>query len=83
MRANTSGASVTVHFTGTYLSWVATAGTTLSKARVSLDGGPAQTIDLARPAVAYQQSVWATGILADGEHTVVISWDAETPRVST
>ncbi len=75
MRANTNGTSVTVNFAGTYLSWVATAGTTLSKAYVSLDGGAEQSIDLARPAVAYQQSVWATGSLDLGPHTVKIRWD--------
>ena len=74
-RANTSGSSVTVNFTGTRLSWIATAGTTLSKAYVSLDGGPAQNIDLARTAVAYQQSVWNTGTLVKGQHTVKIWWD--------
>ena len=42
-RANTGGASVTVTFDGTYLEWIATKGTTLGKALVSLDGadGPA------------------------------------------
>jgi stage II sporulation protein D len=74
-RANTSGASVTVKFTGTYLAWIATAGTTLSKAYVSLDGGTAQSINLARTAVAYQQNVWNTGTLATGAHTVKIWWD--------
>ncbi len=74
-RANTSGTAVTVKFTGTYLSWIATAGTTLSKAYVSLDDGPAQTIDLARSAVAYQQSVWTTGTIPGGSHTVKIWWD--------
>ena len=74
-RASTNGASVTVNFTGTYLSWVAVAGTTLSKAYVSLDGGAEQSIDLARSAVAYQQSVWATGSLDLGPHTVKIRWD--------
>jgi murein DD-endopeptidase MepM/ murein hydrolase activator NlpD len=74
-RANTNGASVTVKFTGTYLSWIATVGTTLGKARVSLDGGTAQSIDLARSTVAYQQSVWNTGVLSAGTHTVKISWD--------
>jgi cell wall-associated NlpC family hydrolase len=69
-----SGASVTVTFDGTYLSWVATAGTTLTKATVSVDGGPKQTIDLARSAVSYQQGVWATGALSSGTHTVKISW---------
>ena len=46
-RANTSGASVTVNFNGTYLAWIATTGTTLGKAYVSLDGGAAQSINLA------------------------------------
>jgi murein DD-endopeptidase MepM/ murein hydrolase activator NlpD len=74
-RTKTNGSSVTVNFTGTYLSWVATAGTTLSKAYVSLDGGKEQSIDLARLAVAYQQSVWTTGTLNWGPHTVKIRWD--------
>ena len=71
-RANTGSASVTVTFTGTYLAWIATAGTTLSKAYVSLDGGAAQSVDLARSAVAYQQKVWTTGTLPSGKHTVKI-----------
>jgi hypothetical protein len=71
-RASAGGASVTVNFTGTYLAWIATAGTTLSKAYVSLDGGPAQSVNLARTAVAYQQRVWDTGTLANGTHTVKI-----------
>jgi hypothetical protein len=75
-RASTAGASVTIKFTGTYLAWIATAGTTLSKAYVSLDGGTAQSINLARSAVAYQQNVWNTGIFATaGPHTVKIWWD--------
>ena len=71
-RANAGSESVTVTFTGTYLAWIATAGTTLSRAFVSLDGGAAQTVDLARSAVAYQQKVWNTGTLASGRHTVKI-----------
>lgn len=71
-RANAASASVTVTFTGTYLAWIATAGTTLSNAYVSLDGGAARSVDLARSAVAYQQTVWNTGTLASGKHTVRI-----------
>ena len=71
-RASAGSASVTVTFTGTYLAWIATAGTTLSKAYVSLDGGPAYSVDLARSAVAYQQRVWTTGTLPSGRHTVKI-----------
>jgi cell wall-associated NlpC family hydrolase/putative cell wall-binding protein len=71
-RANTGSASVTITFSGTYLNWIATAGTTTGKAYVSVDGGTAQSVDLSRSAVQYQQSVWSTGLLADGEHTVKI-----------
>jgi putative cell wall-binding protein len=76
LRANTTGASATIAFDGTYLAWIATRGTTLSKAKVSLDGGTAVPVDLAASAVAYQQKVWDTGTLSDGPHTVTISWDA-------
>jgi uncharacterized protein YkwD len=73
-RANTSTASCTVSFNGTYLAWLATKGTTLGKAYVSLDGATAQLIDLSATAVAYQQSVWNTGVVASGTHTVKIWW---------
>jgi hypothetical protein len=71
-RASAGSASVTVTFRGSYLAWVATKGTTLSKAYVSLDGGAAQVVDLARSSVAYQQKVWNTGVLSSGTHTVKI-----------
>jgi hypothetical protein len=71
-RANTNGSSVTVTFNGTYLAWIATKGTTLGKAFVSLDGKPAVSISLAAAKVAYQQKVWNTGTLSPGVHTVKI-----------
>ena len=73
-RANTSSASVTIKFTGSYLAWIATKGTTLGKASVSVDGGAAKTVDLSATTVAYQQLVWNTGLLSSGSHTVKISW---------
>jgi hypothetical protein len=74
-RANTSGAAAIVDFNGTYLAWVATKGTTLGKAWVSIDGGVARNIDLAATATAYQQKVWNTGTLTSGDHEVKIWWD--------
>jgi SpoIID/LytB domain protein len=74
-RANTSGAAATVQFNGTYLAWIATKGTTLGKAFVSLDGGIAKSVNLALTSVKYQQNVWNTGSLAAGDHTVKIWWD--------
>ena len=75
-RASTSGASVTITFNGTYFAWIATKGTTLGKAFVSLDGGTAHSINLAASVVAYQQRVWASGTLSAGKHTVKIWRDA-------
>ena len=74
-RSCASGASATVKFTGTRLAWIATAGTTTGKAFVSLDGGAAVSINLARTAVAYKQTVWDSGTLTSGSHTVKIWWD--------
>ena len=71
-RANSSGSMVTVDFNGTSLAWIATKGTTLGRAWVSLDGGTAENVDLAAAAVAYQQKVWETGTIAAGDHEVKI-----------
>ena len=71
-RANSNGSSVTVTFNGTYLAWIATKGTTLGKAFVSLDGRAPVGVNLAASVVAYQQSVWNTGTLSSGPHTVKI-----------
>ncbi len=76
LRARSKAASATISFNGTYLGWIATRGTTLSKAEVSLDGGKPVTIDLAASAVSYRERVWNTSTLSEGPHTVKISWDA-------
>ena len=44
-QANINGSSVTVNFNGTYLAWIATEGTSLGKAFVSLDGGSATSVN--------------------------------------
>ena len=54
------------------MAWIATKGTTLGKAFVSLDGGAPISVNLAASAVAYQQRVWNTGTLSSGTHTVKI-----------
>ena len=74
-RASTAGSQVTIKFNGMRFDWIATIGTTLAKADVSLDGVSKGTINLAATAVAYQQNVWNTGFLAPGVHTVVIKWN--------
>ena len=68
-----NGSSVIVKFTGTYLVWLAKRSPVYGMARVSLDGGPAQLLDLYSPTPLYQE-VWNTGPLAAGTHTLVIEW---------
>jgi peptidoglycan hydrolase-like protein with peptidoglycan-binding domain len=74
-RAGASGASIIVDFDGVSLTLIATKGTTMGKAWVSVDNGTAQSVDLYAPATAYQQKVWDTGELPRGPHQVKIWWD--------
>ena len=74
-RSSTSGSQVTIKFNGIRFDWIATKGTTLGKADVTLDGVAKGTINLAATATAYQQNVWSTGFIVPGVHTVVIKWN--------
>ena len=67
--ANATGASVTIHFTGTELAWIAKKSPVYGKATVTLDGGSPVTVDLYSASVLWQQQVWSTGILTErGAH---------------
>jgi hypothetical protein len=71
-RSSTSGATVTLTFTGTRLTWIAMKGTTTGLADVYLDGTFKTTIDLAAATPTYQQEVWTTGDVSNAVHTVKI-----------
>jgi stage II sporulation protein D len=68
--------SVTVTFTGTYLAWVAKTAPYCGKARVTLDAGTPDMVDLYSATEAYAQTVWNTGDLGPipAAHTVTIEW---------
>jgi hypothetical protein len=72
-----SKAEALVWFEGTRLDLVSTKGTTLGIAEVSIDGGPAQKIDLYSPSTLRQQIVWSSGTLSDGTHSVAVRWTGE------
>ena len=74
-RASVSGAAVYVDFTGIELAWIATTGPGMGKAWVSVDGGTAQSVDLAAGTTAYQRTVWNSGPLALGDHEIKIWWN--------
>jgi hypothetical protein len=73
-RANTNSAGVSVVFSGIRLQWLATVGPLMGKADVSVDGGPAVTVDLHSPSTQYKQKVFSTGELPNAVHRVEISW---------
>jgi hypothetical protein len=66
--------SVTVRFDGVKLNLVATKARNCGKAWVSVDGGPRVLVDLYSFYTKYRQTVYTTGWLAPGPHTVTISW---------
>jgi SpoIID/LytB domain protein len=72
--SNLLQAAVNVKFTGTYLSWIGIKGPLYGKAKVTVDGGTAQVIDLYSPTSVFKSSVWNTGTLTSGTHTVRIEW---------
>ena len=76
-QTRSSGASVTISFTGTGLDWITRIGSTNGKARVTLDGGAPVLVDLYNRTTLYKRKVWTTGPLAEGAHTVKIEWTGQ------
>jgi hypothetical protein len=72
--ANKSGCSVTVHFYGTKISWIAKKSPSYGQAKVTVDGGTAQTIDLYSSSTVWKKKVWTSATLKLGDHTVTIAW---------
>jgi subtilisin family serine protease len=72
--------SITIAFHGRSLDWIARKSATVGTASVSVDGGPAATVNLAG-ATAYQARVWGTGLLPDGAHLVKITRSTGTLNV--
>lgn len=72
--ADTSGAAVTIHFTGIDLAWIAKRGPAYGQAKITVDGAKTYTVNLHGASTVWQMRVWSTGILAMGAHTVTIQW---------
>ncbi|MDO8848142.1 MAG: L,D-transpeptidase [Coriobacteriia bacterium] len=70
---NTAGASVTLTFVGTRLDLVAMTGPKFGNAQVSVDGGAPTNVDFYSADTLVQQTVYTTGDLASGLHTVKIA----------
>ena len=69
---NTAGASVTINFTGPSISLLAKTASNFGNITVTLDG-VAKTVSLYSPAVLYRKTVYSSGFLTPGNHTLVIA----------
>lgn len=78
-----SGASVDIAFTGTGLTWIARTASNYGRARVTLDGGISTLVDLYSSRTAYQRSVYSTGTLPAGPHSLKIEWTGQKNPSST
>jgi hypothetical protein len=76
--SNTPGAAVTLSFTGTAVSWIGLKCNICGIATVSIDGGPATSVNTAGPAAVpsaglASEPVFTASGLAAGAHTLVIT----------
>jgi hypothetical protein len=69
-----STASATATFNGTYLAWIGKKSPDYGFAKVTVDGAAPVLVDLFAPTPAWQQTLWSTGLLPAGNHTVKIEW---------
>lgn len=72
--ANASGCQVTVRFYGTGIAWIAKKSPAYGQAKIIVDNGAAETVDLYSVDTAWKEKVWESKDLTLGDHKVVISW---------
>ena len=68
---NTSGAAITFNFTGVGLDLIAKTAPSYGNLTVTLDG-VSKTVSLYSSTTVYKKTVWSSGYLIPGNHTVVI-----------
>ena len=81
--ASSAGQAVNVAFTGTRLDWITSVSTNNGIARVILDGSAPVEVDLYSPTFKYKQTVWSTGQISDGPHTLRIEYTGSKNASST
>ncbi len=72
--ADTSGASVTIKFTGISCNLIAKKSSVYGIAEVTLDDQAPVLVDLYSSSALYKQTVWRSGFLTPGDHTVTVKW---------
>ena len=75
-------ASVTINFTGMSINVIATRTSYLGNMTATLDG-VAKTVNLYSAALTYQKTVYSSGFLPPGKHTLVLAWTGTKSLSST
>ena len=72
--ADSTGASLSFHFVGSYCGWLAKTSNLYGKATVTVDDGAPVTVDLFSNETVWRHVVWEANGLPYGDHTVKIEW---------
>ena len=72
--ADAKGCSVTITFSGTSLAWIAKKSPVYGIAKVVVDKRAPVYLNLYSAGTKWKQTVWSTGTLKAGVHTVTITW---------
>jgi N-acetylmuramoyl-L-alanine amidase len=72
--AGSRGAAVVISFKGTAVDLIGKKGPQYGKALVSVDGGPAEYVDLYASTAVHRQSVYKKEGLDDTQHTLMMEW---------
>jgi beta propeller repeat protein len=81
--ADKSGASATVKFTGISCNLIAKKSPVYGIAEVKLDDQAAVLVDFYSASALFKQTVWRSGFLAPGDHTVTIKWNGTKRTAAT
>lgn len=81
--ADAAEAKVTIEFTGRALSIIAKKGPNYGEAIITLAGTRTFTMDFYSAEEEWKATVWSSGLLPDGDHTVTIQWSGTKNPLST
>jgi len=71
--SSTAGASASFPFNGTFIQWISASNNNHGMANVSIDNGPAVTVDTYSPHIGEQTILFERTGLASGQHTITIT----------
>ena len=71
---NESHAGLLIEFQGTQIRLICAENSGMGKAELTLDNGSSVYVDLYKSQLSCQETVWTSGVLTNGTHTLLIGW---------